>query len=248
MDWTEKIEHKKKIRKMAYRMLWADFKDVMLGWKVFLVIGTYFGFLLLPYVSSEEYNFAGMYYLFMWVVLALNAVSETSFNYLPLSTKDIVYYLKVRTNYQTGWLILISVLSGITLDAFGQEVFWERGLIILIFLLITVELMFLLTLDSYSRPHGTTFLESDIPTGRKVRLVVYAICGIVVLVGTMLVGMFMDYNEHAKTKLLVVLCIYLVMYIFRADVVRWVQFNEFNKTPRRSMWGNAEQLNQSQNS
>ena len=40
------------------------------------------------------------------------------------------------------------------------------------------------------------------------------------------------------------LCLYLVMDIFRADAVRWVRFNEFNKTPRRSMWANAEQLKQ----
>ena len=51
---------------------------------------------------------------------------------------------------------------------------------------------------------------------------------------------------HAKTKVLVILCLYLVMYIFRADVVNWVRFNEFSKTPQRSMWGNAQAVNQQQ--
>ncbi|MBR6642523.1 MAG: hypothetical protein IKL28_02545 [Lachnospiraceae bacterium] len=249
MDWTEKMEHKKKIRKMAYRMLWADFKDMVFSWKVIMLIGAYLGYFLLPYYNRyEDFNLAGMYYLVVWAVIYLNAVSETSFNYLPLSTKDIVYYLKIRTNHQISWMVFLSGLSAIVLDAFGQEVFWERGLIILLFMLISVEFMFILTLNSYSRPHGTGFMEANQSVGRKVRTVIYFIYGLGALMGTMLVGMFMDYNENAKIKLLVILCLYLVMYIFRADVVRWVQFNEFNKTPRRSMWGNAEQLNQSQNS
>lgn len=244
MDWTEKMEHRKKIRKMAYRMLWADVKDMMLSWKSILVVSMYFFFLLIPYVQTENYNFAGMYYFVIWVLMALNAVSETSFNFLPLSTKDIVYYMKVRTNHLISWLVLLSCLSGIVLDAFGKDVFWERGLLILLFLLITIEWWFFMTLYSYSKPYGTNFLDSCIPTGRKIRIAVYFTYSLVALFGCMIVGMFMDYNEHVKTKLLVMLCIYLVMHIFRADAVRWVKFNEFNKTPNRNMWGNVEQLNQ----
>jgi len=249
MDWTEKIEHKKKIRKMAYRMLWADFKDMVLGWRALVVVLSYICFFLLPYYNPyEDFNLAGMYYLIVWVVITLNALSETSFNYLPLSTKDIVYYLKIRTNHQISWMVLLSGLSGIILDACGQEVFWERGLLILLFLLITLEFMFIITLDSYSRPHGVSFMDANCPVSRKVRTVIYFIYGFGALMGSMIVGMFMVYNEHSKTKLLVFLCIYLVMHIFRADVASWVRFSEFNKTPRRSMWGNAQTVNQQQNS
>ena len=239
MDWTEKIEHKKKIRKMAYRMLWADVKDFMLGWKAFFAVCMYLGFFLLPYLKMEDYNFACMYYFVIWVITAVNAVSETVFNYLPLSTKDIVYYLKVRTNHQTAWLVLVSGLSAVVLDAFGVEVFWERGLTILVFLLITVEWMFFLTLYSYSKPNGVSFLDGSIPTGRKIRIVIYNIYVFCSLCACIIVGMFMDMNEHAKTKLLVMVCIYLVMYIARADAASWVRFKEFYKTPRKNMWGNA---------
>ena len=245
MDWTEKMEHKKKIRKMAYRMLWADFKDMVLGWKIFLILLSYLGYFLLPYVNEyEDFNLAGMYYLVVWVVIALNAVSETSFNYLPLSTKDIVYYLKVRTNHQIGWMVLVSGLTAIVMDAFGADVFWERGLVILLFMLITVEFMFFLTLDSYSRPHGVSFIDASIPIGRKVRIVIYFIYGLGALMGSLLVGMFMDNNEHAKTKVLVFMCIYLVMLIFRVDAAYHAEFKEFCKTPRRTMWGNAQAENQ----
>ena len=247
MDWTEKIEQKKKIRKMAYRMLWADFKDMVLGWKVFLILLAYLGYFLLPYYDPyEDFNMAGMYYMVVWVIIALNALSETSFNYLPLSTKDVVYYLKVRTNHQTGWMVFISGLSAIVMDAFGAEVFWERGLVILLFMLISLELMFILTLESYSKPQGTPFMSAGVPMGRKVRMTIYMVYGIAALFASMLIGMFMVYNEHAKTKLLVFLCVYLVMLIFRADVASWVNFQEFNKTPRRSMWGNAQAANQQQ--
>ena len=247
MDWTEKIEQKKKIRKMAYRMLWADFKDMVLGWKVFLILLAYLGYFLLPYYNPyEDFNMAGMYYMVVWVIIGLNALSETSFNYLPLSTKDIVYYLKVRTNHQIGWMVFISILSAIVMDACGAEVFWERGLVILLFMLISMELMFILTLDGYSKPQGTPLSSASIPKSRKVRIVIYSVYGIAALFASMLIGMFMVYNENAKTKLLVFLCVYLVMLIFRADVVRWVDFKEFNKTPRRSMWGNAQAVNQQQ--
>ena len=107
MDLTEKIEQKKKIRKMAYRMLWADFKDLMCSWKVLLVVLMYLGFFLLPYVKEmDDFNAAGMYYFVIWVFMALSALAEGAFNYLPLSTKDIVYYLKVRTNHQVAWMVL----------------------------------------------------------------------------------------------------------------------------------------------
>ncbi len=245
MDWTEKLEHKKKIRKMAYRMLWADFKDIVLGWKVILLLLMYLGFFLLPYVKEmDDFNAVSLYYFVTWVIMSMNALAETSFNYLPLSTRDIVYYLKIRTNHQEAWMVFVSGVSALILDAFGQEVFWERGLIILLFLLITVEWYFFMTLYGYSKPDGANFLDDCIPVGRKIRIVIYNVYSIILLFGSMMVGLFMDYNEHAKTKLLVILCLYLVMYVFRADAARWVRFNEYCKTPRRSIWGNAEQLNQ----
>lgn len=245
MEWTEKLEHRKKIRKMAYRMLWADFKDLVLGWKVFLLALMYLGFFLFPYFKDmEDFNSAGFYYFVTWVIVCLNALAETSFNYLPMSTKDIVYYLKCRTNHFSAWIVFVSGVTALILDVTGVEIFWERGLTVMIFLLITVEWMFFMTLCGYSRPLGTNFWDPAIPTARKVRIAVYNTYSLLLLFCSMFVWMFMDYNENAKTKLLVVLCAYLVMYIFRADAVRWVRFNEFCKTPRRNMWGNAETLNQ----
>lgn len=245
MDWTEKLEHRKKIKKMAYRMLWADFKDVVLSWKCILLLLMYLGFFLLPYVKEmDDFNAAGMYYFVVWVILAINALAETSFNYLPLSAKNIKIYLKIRTNHQTAWITFVSVMTAIILDICGVEVFWERGIMILIFCLATVEWMFFMTLYSYSKPNGTTFLTADFSTSRKVRIVLYHVYSITFLFVTMLMGMFMDYNENAKTKVLVVLYAFLVLYIIRADVLCWVRFEEFCKTPRRSMWGNLEQANQ----
>ena len=245
MDWTEKLERKKKIRKMAYRMLWADFKDLLCSWKVLLLILMYLGFFLLPYVKEiDDFNAAGMYYFVIWVFMALSALAERSFNYLPLSTKDIIYYLKVRTNHQVAWMVLVSGVTAILMDAFDVEIFWERGVSVLLFLLVTVEWYTFTTLYGYSKPDGTNFLDDCIPKGRKVRIVIYNVYSIALLFVSMLIGMFMDNNAQAKTKVLVILCLYLVMYIFRADAVRWVRFNEYSKTPRRSMWANVEQSNQ----
>jgi len=176
MDWTEKMEQKKKIRKMAYRMLWADFKDLVLGWKVILILLMYLGFFILPYINeADDFNAVSMYYFVIWVFMALSALAENSFNYLPLSTKDIIYYMKVRTNHQVAWMVLVSGASAIVLDAFGVEIFWERGVIILLFLLVTVEWYFFTALYGYSKPEGTTLLDDCIPKGRKVRIVIYNI-------------------------------------------------------------------------
>ena len=245
MDWTDKLEHKKKIRKMAYRMLWADFKEVVLSWKVVLLLLMYLGFFLLPYVAKDDdFNAASMYYFVVWVILALNALVETSFNYLPLSTKDIKTYLKIRTNHQTAWMVFISVMTGIILDACGVDVFWERGIMVLIFLLVTVEWMFFLTLYSYGKQDGVSFLAADFSTSKKVRIALYHVYGLGMLFTTMFVAMFMDDNENAKTKVIVMLCAFLVMYISRADAIQWVRIEEYKKMPRRSMWGNVEQTNQ----
>lgn len=237
MDWTEKIEQKKKIRKMAYCMLWADFKDVVLGWKGILLVLMYIFYFMIPYSREvDDVNIAIVYYLVMWVITALSALAENSFNYLPLSTKDILYYLKCRTNHLTAWMVLVSVGSGLILDAFGTEMFWERGIISLLFLLATVEWHFFMALCGYSRQEKISLLESDIPKARKIRIVIFNIYYLVFIFANMIVAMFMDYNEHAKTKLFVFLIAYLVMYIFRADAARWVYFNEYRKATSRSLY------------
>ena len=200
MDWTENIEQKKNIRKMAYRMLWADFKDLVMGWKVLLLILMYLGFFILPYVNeADDFNAAGMYYFVVWVFISLNALAENAFNYLPLSTKDIIYYLKIRTNHQVAWMVLVSGVSAIVLDSCGLEVFWERGVIVLLFLLVTVEWYSFMNLYGYSKPEGTTLLDDCIPKGRKVRIVIYNIYSVGLLFASMFIGMFMNDNEHAKT-------------------------------------------------
>ena len=245
MDWTEKLEHKKKIRKMAYRMLWADFRELVLSWKVLLLALMYLGFFFLPYFKGlDDFNSAALYYFVIWVFTALTAMPEAAFNYLPLSTKDIIYYLKCRTNHQTAWFVLVSGLTALILDATGVDVFWERGLITLIFLLVTEEWYFFMTLYGYSKPMEISFLDTGIPVGRKVRIAIYNVYSVILLFVCLIVGMFMDYNENAKTKLLVLLCAYLVMYIFRADAVRWVHFNEYNKAPRRNLYNTTAFQNQ----
>lgn len=245
MDWTETLEKKKKLRKMAYRMLWADLKNTMLSWNGWLVLLMYLFYFLLPYNKKfDEVNIAAIYYFCIWVLISLGAVAETAFNYIPLSTKDIVYYLKCRTNHLVSWMVLLSVGTGLVLDASGVDVFWERGLISLIFLLSSVEWYFFMALYSYSKPEKVSFLDPEIPTGRKIRIAICNVYCVVAIFANMIVGMFMDYNENAKTKLLVLLCVYLVMYIFRADAARFVKFEEYSKKPNRNMYNTEAFQNQ----
>ena len=241
MDWTEKIEYKKKIRAMAYRMLWADVKDVICGWKGILVILIYLYFFVLPYSAGVvELNNAALFYLVTMVLIALGALYEKIFNYLPLSDKDILYYLTCRTNHLTAWMVMISVLTAIFMEAVGVEVFWERGLMALIIFLVTIEWMFFITLYGYSKPAGVSLFDADIPRLRKVRIVVYNIYSVVVLFAGMLQSMFMEYDENRKNSAIILLGLYLVMYIFRADAASWVRFNEYSKAGKRTMYATEE--------
>ena len=246
MDWTEKLEHKKKLRKMAYRMLWADFKNVVLGWKVILLALMLLGFLILPYVKEiDDFNIASMYYFVMWVITAICAFAETAFNYLPLSTKDIVYYLKIRTNHQEAWIVFFSCITAIIMDAAGVELFWERGVLSTIFLLTTVEGCFVVSMSGYCVPEKTTLKEAGVPLAKRVRQVIYIIYGIGLLFGSLIVSMFMKPEGNAKITVLVILCLYLILYIVRADVASWANFTECRQSPGRSMWA-APQQNQTE--
>lgn len=244
MDWAEKSEQKKRLRKMAGRMLWADFKGAVCSWNVIFMVCMYFGFFLLPYSMTENINTGTMVMFLFWVLAALNSLPETVFNYLPLSTEDIVYYLKYRTNLLTAWVTLISVGTGAVMYAAGAEVFVERGLMVLCFVLMAVEGELVGVLYSYSKSPNTIGTESGLPKPRKIRFIIYGIYCFVMVLVNMFMWLLMDYDENRTTKLVFILCAYLVMYIFRADLARWVQFKEFTKGAGRNIFAVQQQQNQ----
>ncbi|MBO5351728.1 MAG: hypothetical protein J6J42_08130 [Lachnospiraceae bacterium] len=246
MDWTDKLEqnrkNKKNLRKMAGRMLWADVRDVICSWKCLLLVFLYLGFLLLPYLKKvDTVNIGAYYYMTMWLLMLVEARVEKQFHFLPLSTKDIVYYLVYRTNLLTAWIMVISLATGLLLQAFGVEIFLERGIIMTTFLLVTLEGMFLATLCGYCKPEKVSLMESGLPRARKIRFAIYGVYCVVLLLVGIVVAMFMDYNENVGTKMMVVLGAYAVMFIFRADVMRWVKIEEYTKVHRRSIYGNLDQ-------
>ena len=54
------------------------------------------------------------------------------------------------------------------MDAAGVDVFWERGLIVLLFLLIILEWYFGTMLYGYSKPENVKLYDEEMPTSRKV--------------------------------------------------------------------------------
>ncbi len=245
MDKKIEREQKKRVRKMAASMLWADFKNLVLGWKVIALVFMLFVFFFLPYFKKvENFNGAAIYYFVMWTIFALAAFAETAFNYLPVSTKDMVYYLKCRTNLLTVCMVAVSLFLGILLQATGAEVFWERGLQALIFLLITVEGALFVSLYDYSKPMGVKFWDDFLSEGRKIRMAIYCVYNGVLLFASMMNMLRMSPEKNYWKTLLIYFCLYLGMYIIRADIARWVQFNEFCRSPHRTMFATPEQQNQ----
>ena len=135
------------------------------------------------------------------------------------------------------------MVTGAVQYAAGVNVFWERGLLILCFLLMAQEGWFFEMLYGYAKAQYDAE-NVNVPKERKVRIILYSIYTFVVLLVCMLVFMFMKYDGTVKVKLLVTLGVYLVMYIFRTDVSHWVQFRGFVKPAERVVFATQQQNTQ----
>lgn len=246
MDWTEKSEQKKRIRKMAGRMLWADFKATVCSWKILLLSLLTILFIVLAFVRSiENYNVGAGYYFVTWVVISLSAMYESVFNYLPLASGDVRYYLKYRTNLLTAWTVVLYVAIALMLQLFGVELFVERGVSSLIMMLTTYELMLQLTLFEHTEGKGK-LLDANLPTSRKVRFCIYFAYDFILMIISMIYTMFMEDAEKAKLWIVILAAAYVVMYIFRADLSTWFKHEEYKKPGRRTMYTTQAQLDAQQ--
>lgn len=237
MDWITNLEEKKKIRKMAGRMLGADFRNLVCGWKVVFFLILYLGFFILPYVETEDYNAGAFYYCAMWSLLALNAQFETVFNYLPLSTRQIRYYLYVRTNYLQAGSVLFSIVTVAGMKLLGFTPFWERGLLVLLFLLMTNEWVAMMTMYGYSKPEGVGLFDQEYPKGRRIRIICYNVYSIALLLVVMI---YLTLKDNREKELWVMVMAYLILFAMREDVRHWVSFSRYTKAVRRGMFAAAE--------
>lgn len=241
MDWTEIAEKKQKIRKMASGMLWADFKGVVLGWKGLVLALLVFVFIVMAYVKNiDKYNVGACFYFIMWVLIPLSSQTEKIFNYLPLSSNEVLYYLKYRANLIAAWTVVLYAVAGAVMSLLGVELFWERALTSMIMLLTTEEWLFLVTLYSYNDGNGK-IMDSPLPVGKRVRFVTYNVFMVGTILFSMVYAMFMENAEKAKTVVLILAVSYLCTYVFRADTAACFTFQEYRKAGKRTIYATREQ-------
>lgn len=232
MDWITKLEEKKKIRTMAGRMLWADFRSFVCGWQVVFLLLEYLGLFLIPYIETEDYNVGAFYYCAMWVYLGLNAQFETAFNYLPLSTKQIRYYLRIRNSYLEAGMVFLSVVTASGMQLLGFAPLWERGLLVLLFLLMTNEWIALYTMYGYSKPEEVGLFDQKYPARRRFRMICYNLYSVAAFVVTLI---YLTVTVPGKQALRVMLLAYLILFFMREDVRHWVSFPNYTKVARKGM-------------
>lgn len=247
MDWTDRREHRKKVRKMAAKMLWADFKDMFFSWRVLVLLMLYLCFVVLALIKDmDDYNVGACFYFITWVVMWLYALVEKVFNYLPVSDKDIILYMHHRTNLLTAWIVVLIAGTALLMDLFGVELFVERGVVCMLMLLFTVEWMHQTALFENSPGKGK-WLTEELTTGQKVRYGCYFVYSIGFVMVSMLYGMFMESNENTKTWVIAFACAYALMYVFRADISSWFVFDEYKKRGRRTIYASQKQLEEERN-
>lgn len=241
MDWITNLEEKKKIRKMARRMLWADFRSFVCSWQVVFLLVMYLGLFLMAYIETENYNAGAFYYCAMWGYLGLNAQFETAFNYLPLSTKQIRYYLHIRISYLEAGMVFLSVVTASGMQLLGFAPVWERGLLVLLFLLMTSEWIALYTMYGYSKPEGVGLFDQEYPAGRRFRMICYNVYSVAALIGTM---SYLTVAAPGKQALWVMLIAYLILFFMREDVRHWVNFPNYTKAVRKGMLSMQKKQNE----
>ena len=242
MDWIDKTEQKKKVRRMASRMLWSDFRDMICSWKVLFFLAVYMFFFLLALIKEiDDFNVGACFYFIVWEAMALYALTENIFNYLPVSSKDIVYYLNHRTNLLITWILILYIGTAVLLNGIGVELFVERGIVSMVLLWSSVEWMHQASLFENSKGRGKLVTE-HLTTGQKVRYCVYFAYSLILILVSMLYSMFMENMETAQIMAPVLLGAYIVLFFFRFDLMRWFSFDQYRQRVRRAWFSTPAQM------
>ncbi|MGN0507490.1 MAG: hypothetical protein ACI4FZ_13110 [Lachnospiraceae bacterium] len=245
MDWLQRLEQKKKIRKTAGRILAKDMKQLIFSWMVLVLLFVICFDLLFPYLKTiESLNIGVSFYLLMLLLMKLYAMPEQIFYFLPMTQKEIRQYLNARNNLLEAFMTLASVVLAAVLVLCGVNVFWERGLCALLMLLSTVEGISAAMFYDYREEamrkeelHGRARV-------RRTRSILYFLYGIVLLIYEVIGITFAAAAEHQKIVLLFCLAGYISMVFIRKDVMRWTDFTEYRKVIRKNMFARTESATQ----
>ena len=231
MDWLERLERRKLIRKLARRMLWKDIKALVFSWRVFFLIFTVVGYLLFPYFASVDNVNMGLFvYITMLCLVMLGIEPEPIFCFLPMTKEEIRQCITDRMVLLLGGITVLSVGTAALLKFAGISVYLERGAMSTLALLDVTELIMMTYLYD-NREKAKEEKSCGKAKARKVRSICYLVFGTVAWCYQIIAVMFMERIGSVNDKVLLLrgaFC-FAIIGLFYADLIRWTDFTKFRK-------------------
>lgn len=238
MDWLQRLERKRVIRKLAGRILWKDMKVILCSWRVIFLLLVVGGYLILPYVAEiDTLNTGAFAYIGILFLSMLGTQLEPCFLFLPMTQKEIRQYITVRMNLLLGGTAALSAGIAASMCLTGISVFAERGIASTLALLFMIELMTSVFLydDREKAMRGKNLRGRA--KGRKIRAICYLVFGTIAWCYQFILVMFME-EGSSKGFLAVGMVCFVVFALMYADMIRWTEFTELcRETKRNNPWG-----------
>lgn len=231
MDWTEKMKRRREMEKMAARMLGCDLKNIIVSWKIILLILVIGLFLIWPYLEIDQTGQGGFFFFLMTFLMLIYPVPEKIFFFLPMSEQDIRWYLSARCNLYSAGMVLISIGFAGVMELLGKTVYWLNGIQYLLIPLFMMEFL------AYN---GIEEFQEKTPR-HKVWNIICNICFVGGTFFTMMVGLFNGnvYDDAGNVKtyvfLYISLAFYIVGFVVRINAMRHAHFKQY-KVLSRSYW------------
>lgn len=239
MDWLQRLERRRVIRKLAGRILWKDIKAILCSWRVIFLLLVVGGYLVLPYVAEIDSINTGVFaYISMMLLTMLGMQLEPCFFLLPMTQKEIRQYITARTNLLLGGTAALSAGIAATMDLVGISVFIERGISSTLALLFTIGMMTGIFLyDNREKTMKEKNLK-DRAKARKIRSICYLVFGCIAWCYQLTLVMFMKKEGSSKGFLMVSIVCFVALALMYVDMIRWTEFKELCKEAKRNNpWG-----------
>lgn len=240
MDWLQRLERRKLIRKLAGRMLLKDLKAMVFSWKVIFLALAVTGFLVLPYFQSVRTANLGMFlYISMLACDMIGMQMETCFFFLPMTQKEIRQYLTARMQWMLGGTAALSAGIAAVLKIAGIPIFLERGVFSTFCLLFMIEFMAVIYLYEEREEAIKEEKAHGRAKARKIRGICYLVFGVLFMLYQFTITSFYgeSWLKHGKAFIMVDVVCFVFLTFIHADVIRWSGFTKFRKIRKRQLWG-----------
>lgn len=238
MDWLQRLERRRVIRKLAGRILWNDMKAIVCSWRVILLFLIAAGYLFIPYLEEiDTMNMGAFVYIGIMFLMMIGMQLEPFFFFLPVTQKEIRQYITVRMNLIIGGTAVLSAAIAAVMSLVGISVFVERGAASTLSLIFMIELCTAVFLyDSREKAMKEKNLHGRAKR-RKIRGICYLVFGTIAWCYQVISVMFMEGKGSSKVLLLAGVLCFVILLLMYADVIRWTEFTEFRKETKRNPWG-----------